>query len=52
MQTDEHPGSYFQAGMTKTNAAKKTLTFINPDVEIKDYCFDITTPDNYRTLLT
>lgn len=41
-----------QAGMTKTNAAKKTLTFINPDVEIKDYCFDITTPDNYRTLLT
>lgn len=40
-----------QTGMTKTNAAKKTLTFINPDVEIKDYCFDITTPDNYRTLL-
>jgi ubiquitin-like modifier-activating enzyme 5 len=36
-----------QAGLTKVEAAKRTLNFINPDVDIQDYCMDITTVDNY-----
>ena len=37
-----------QAGMTKTEAAKETLEFINPDVEFEHYCYDITTPKNFN----
>lgn len=36
-----------QAGMTKTAASKQTLNEINPDVEIEDFTYDITTPDNF-----
>eukprot|EP01041_Mallomonas_annulata_P003504 gene3504-6972_t len=36
-----------QAGMTKTAASKQTLTEINPDVEIEDYTYDITVPENF-----
>ncbi|EGD77909.1 ThiF family protein [Salpingoeca rosetta] len=36
-----------QAGLTKVEAAKRTLGFINPDVDIEAYCMDITTVDNY-----
>ena len=30
-----------QCGMSKVAAAKKSLTFINPDVEIVDFNYDI-----------
>eukprot|EP00045_Choanoeca_perplexa_P015901 m.206775 g.206775 ORF g.206775 m.206775 type:complete len:392 (+) comp17111_c3_seq1:4488-5663(+) len=39
-----------QAGLTKVEAAKRTLEFINPDVEIEVHCMDITTVDNYELL--
>lgn len=40
-----------QSGMSKVEAASKTLSFINPDVEIDAYNFDITKVDNYVHLL-
>eukprot|EP00501_MAST-03F_sp_TOSAG23-6_P001410 GSMAST32.ASY1.ANO1.1466.1 assembled CDS len=33
-----------QTGMTKTEAAVKTLLKINPDVQFEEYCYDITSP--------
>lgn len=40
-----------QCGMTKVAAAKKSLSFINPDVEIDDYNYNITTVDNFEHFL-
>lgn len=40
-----------QQGMSKVEAATKTLSFINPDVEFDFYNFDITKVDNYVHLL-
>ena len=37
-----------QCGMTKVAAAKKSLSFINPDVEIEDYNYNITTVREQR----
>ena len=37
-----------QVGMTKTEAASKTLQYINPDVEFEHYCYDITTAENFE----
>ncbi|KAH7825093.1 putative UBA5, UFM1-specific E1 activating enzyme [Monocercomonoides exilis] len=37
-----------QVGMTKTDAAAKTLGKINPDVVITPYCYNITTVPNYK----
>ena len=34
--------------MTKTEAASKTLQYINPDVEFEHYCYDITTSENFE----
>ena len=36
-----------QAGLTKTAAAKATLSLINPDVEFEDYCYNIASHDNF-----
>ncbi|KAL3930399.1 MAG: hypothetical protein SGPRY_001555 [Prymnesium sp.] len=41
-----------QCGMTKVAAARKSLSFINPDVQIEDYNYNITTvtlADAHRT---
>lgn len=40
-----------QQGMSKVEAATKTLSFINPDVEFDYYNYDITKVDNYVHLL-
>lgn len=40
-----------QQGMSKVEAATKTLSFINPDVEFDFYNYDITKVDNYVHLL-
>ena len=40
-----------QAGLTKVEAAKRTLAFINPDVDIEAHCMDITTVDNFPKLM-
>lgn len=40
-----------QQGLSKVEAATKTLSFINPDVEFEHYNFDITKVDNYVHLL-
>lgn len=40
-----------QSGMSKVEAASKTLSFINPDVEFEYYNYDITKVDNYVHLL-
>jgi len=37
-----------QCGMTKVAAARKSLSFINPDVEIEDYNYNITTVENFE----
>ena len=37
-----------QCGMSKVAAARKSLSFINPDVEIEDYNYNITTVDNFE----
>jgi ubiquitin-like modifier-activating enzyme 5 len=37
----------YQAGMTKTDAAKQTLETINPDVVFEAYCYDITSSRNF-----
>eukprot|EP00965_Chrysotila_dentata_P065425 2168411-Pleurochrysis_carterae.AAC.1 len=36
-----------QCGMTKVAAARKSLSFINPDVTIEDYNYNITTVENF-----
>lgn len=36
-----------QCGLSKVRAARNSLSFINPDVEIEDYNYDITTMDNF-----
>jgi ubiquitin-like modifier-activating enzyme 5 len=41
-----------QVGMTKTDAAAKTLTFINPEVVVTPYCYNITHPDNWPQFLS
>lgn len=40
-----------QQGLSKVEAASKTLSFINPDVTIEHYNFDITKLENYVQLL-
>eukprot|EP00035_Acanthoeca_spectabilis_P019651 m.429114 g.429114 ORF g.429114 m.429114 type:complete len:403 (-) comp16961_c0_seq1:201-1409(-) len=40
-----------QAGLSKVEAAKRTLTFINPDVQIETFSMDITTMANYDKFL-
>lgn len=40
-----------QSGMSKVEAASKTLSFINPDVEFEFYNYDITKVDNYVHML-
>lgn len=40
-----------QQGLSKVEAATKTLSFINPDVEFDHYNYDITKVDNYVHLL-
>lgn len=40
-----------QCGMSKVQAAKKSLSFINPDVEIEDYNYNITTMENFEHLM-
>ncbi|KAL1529456.1 hypothetical protein AB1Y20_000403 [Prymnesium parvum] len=37
-----------QCGMTKVAAARKSLSFINPDVQIEDYNYNITTVENFE----
>eukprot|EP00908_Phaeocystis_cordata_P011055 Transcript_21897.p1 GENE.Transcript_21897~~Transcript_21897.p1 ORF type:complete len:352 (+),score=147.17 Transcript_21897:259-1314(+) len=37
-----------QCGMSKVAAARKSLSFINPDVEIQDFNYDITTMENFE----
>ena len=37
-----------QCGMSKVAAARKSLSFINPDVEFEDYNYNITTVDNFE----
>lgn len=40
-----------QAGLTKTEAAARTLRGINPDVEIEAYSFNVTTVDGYDRMV-
>uniref|UniRef100_A0A182N9Z0 Ubiquitin-like modifier-activating enzyme 5 n=1 Tax=Anopheles dirus TaxID=7168 RepID=A0A182N9Z0_9DIPT len=40
-----------QAGMSKVEAAAKTLNFINPDVAITTHNYNITTVDNFNSFL-
>ena len=40
-----------QCGMSKVAAARKSLSFINPDVQIEDYNYNITTVDNFEHLM-
>ena len=37
-----------QSGQSKVEAAKETLSFINPDVEIDTHNYNITTMDNFK----
>lgn len=41
-----------QAGMSKVEASKQTLTEINPDVEFECYDYDITSTSNYDHFLS
>lgn len=43
--------SYRQAGLTKTAAAKATLAAINPDVELEEHAYDVTSPSNFEHFL-
>jgi len=36
-----------QAGLSKVEAARRTLSFINPDVQIEVFSMDVTTVDNF-----
>lgn len=40
-----------QAGLSKVEAAAKTLNFINPDVTIETHNYNITTVDNFENFL-
>lgn len=40
-----------QAGLTKVEAASKTLTFINPDVHIETHNYNITTLENFEKFM-
>lgn len=40
-----------QVGLTKVEAAKRTLQSIVPEVEIEGYCDNITTPENFEILV-
>ncbi|EDW27783.1 GL19893 [Drosophila persimilis] len=40
-----------QAGLSKVEAAARTLTFINPDVRIETHNYNITTIDNFDNFL-
>lgn len=40
-----------QAGLSKVEAAAKTLSFINPDVTIETYNYNITTVDNFQDFM-
>jgi len=37
-----------QCGMSKVAAARKSLSFINPDVQIEDFNYNITTVENFE----
>ena len=41
-----------QCGMTKVQAAKKSLSFINPDVVIQDHNYNITTVENFEHFIS
>ena len=41
-----------QCGMSKVAAARKSLSFINPDVEFEDYNYNITTVDNFEHFMS
>nr|Q29HT0.1 RecName: Full=Ubiquitin-like modifier-activating enzyme 5; Short=Ubiquitin-activating enzyme 5 [Drosophila pseudoobscura pseudoobscura] len=41
-----------QAGLSKVEAAARTLTFINPDVRIETHNYNITTIDNFDNFLS
>ncbi|XP_017850727.1 ubiquitin-like modifier-activating enzyme 5 [Drosophila busckii] len=41
-----------QAGLSKVEAAARTLSFINPDVRIETHNYNITTVDNFDKFLT
>jgi len=41
-----------QAGLSKVEAAKRTLQFINPDVDIEVHSMDITTVENFEKFCT
>ncbi len=40
-----------QAGLTKTTAAKATLAAINPDVELEEHSYDVTSTANFEHFL-
>ena len=40
-----------QAGLSKVEAASKTLTFINPDVEIETHNYNITTMESFESFM-
>ncbi|CAL1290882.1 unnamed protein product [Larinioides sclopetarius] len=40
-----------QAGLSKVDAAARTLTFINPDVEFETHNYNITTVENFKHFL-
>jgi len=40
-----------QAGLSKVEAAARTLTSINPDVEIETHNYNITTVDNFGNFM-
>lgn len=40
-----------QSGQSKVEAARETLTFINPDVEIEVHNFNITTVENFKIFM-
>lgn len=41
----------YQSGMSKVDAAQKTLSLINPDVQFETYNYNITTIDNFDHFL-
>lgn len=40
-----------QCGMTKVAAARKSLSFINPDVQIEDHNMNVTTVENFEKMM-
>lgn len=41
-----------QCGLSKVAAAKKSLSFINPDVQIEDHNYNITTVENFEHFMS